>query len=260
MKHPPTNRNAFTLVELLVVVTIIGLLVAILLPSLQKSRELGRRVVCMANLKQTSLGCFNYVSDFKGWTPWSPRRNTFSPTHLQFGSRNLAHSANKNLTNPANPDYYFPDEKGPDVVGKAMEGGYLPINPKYLYCPSRTSPDRYSIGYSSSWSWANWATYSTTEFSYMYRLHRRMDEYGNNAVTPDDVYGADLAIWDTGSSGSNISYGAPMCHQDGYYNAVFYDGSVRAVIDKSRIFEVYSSQWYNREGGALTTIDALSKQ
>jgi prepilin-type N-terminal cleavage/methylation domain-containing protein len=45
------KRRAFTLIEVLVVVAIIGLLLAILLPSLERSRELSRRTVCLHNLK-----------------------------------------------------------------------------------------------------------------------------------------------------------------------------------------------------------------
>ena len=50
----------FTLVELLVVVTIIGILIALLLPAVQAAREAARQAQCQNNLKQLGLGLHNY--------------------------------------------------------------------------------------------------------------------------------------------------------------------------------------------------------
>jgi len=64
-----TRRTAFTLVELLVVVTIIALLVAILLPSLKKSRDQAKRTLCAAHLKQIATAIWSYGSETGGRLP-----------------------------------------------------------------------------------------------------------------------------------------------------------------------------------------------
>ena len=58
--------GGFTLVELLVVIAVIALLMAILLPALNRAKEQGKRIVCMANLKQLTLAWMAYADNNNG--------------------------------------------------------------------------------------------------------------------------------------------------------------------------------------------------
>jgi prepilin-type N-terminal cleavage/methylation domain-containing protein len=67
-----TRHGAFTLVELLVSISIISLLISLLLPSLSGAREQAKLVKCMAQQRQIGQAVQQYMSEQDGWLPGSP--------------------------------------------------------------------------------------------------------------------------------------------------------------------------------------------
>jgi prepilin-type N-terminal cleavage/methylation domain-containing protein len=75
------RRKAFTLIEVLVVVAIIALLVAILLPSLSRARELGKRAVCVSDLHMLGVAWTFYHTDNKSWLVYAGTTGTPAPSN-----------------------------------------------------------------------------------------------------------------------------------------------------------------------------------
>ena len=74
--EPVSSRSAFSLVELLAVIAIIGTLVGLLLPAVQSARESARRSTCSSNLRQIAIGVINYHDARRRFPPGAVQSDT----------------------------------------------------------------------------------------------------------------------------------------------------------------------------------------
>ncbi len=82
---------AFTLIELLIVISIIGVLIALLLPSLSKARQQARRIACQANIRANGIAFTAYAHDFKDWLPYPNIESWMGPPIVMDGGRLFNH-------------------------------------------------------------------------------------------------------------------------------------------------------------------------
>lgn len=132
--HVLKKHAGFTLIELLVVIAIIAILIALLLPAVQKVREASNRIQCANNLKQMGLAIHNYHETFQqlpssrihqgggaGWATWCVQILPFVEQQNLFQKWDLSR------------DYY----------SQVPEAQKTPV--KVYFCPTRQRPQQWSF-------------------------------------------------------------------------------------------------------------------
>jgi prepilin-type N-terminal cleavage/methylation domain-containing protein/prepilin-type processing-associated H-X9-DG protein len=132
----PIRRCGFTLVELLIVITIIGTLAALLLPAVFAAMELADRTVCANNLRQLGLAVQLYLKDHDGY--FFPIRYKGDPNHWYFGY---------------DEDPYGSKPEGERILDKTKAFLY-PYTESYdsiELCPSFAKYGPYKAKYTTAW-------------------------------------------------------------------------------------------------------------
>ncbi len=118
MRRCRHGMEYFTLIELLIVISIIAILAGLLLPTLKKAKDKAQSLVCQNNLKQIGTGMFNYTDSYNGYFPnrtlitaaniaQYPIRNWYHKLHTGFFLRGQGQPCYNGFSEPRSI-YYCP--------------------------------------------------------------------------------------------------------------------------------------------------------
>ena len=129
--RPAALRRAFTLIELLTVIAIIGILAAIILPVVGSVRQKARKAQCSSNLRQVASAYLMYMSDNKNrlpnnrWGGAGPVTPAYNVGYINLGTSQYMGAPTK--------DTHVPAEVSPLALGSAFTAAYAHATYKGFY-------------------------------------------------------------------------------------------------------------------------------
>lgn len=175
------GRRAFTIIEMLVVLGIVGILASLLLPALISARSQGRRTQCVSNLKQIGAALVIYENSFDGYLPsypgWGLRQ-----CQITLGSQKLVNyaehqGASRHMVIALSDEVDDPQALTPGnlnfmPVGLGVLVARETLGANVLVCPSMTS------------SVPTW--YGAAEYRYVSDMPKRLGQTPSKPLSTSD--------------------------------------------------------------------------
>ncbi len=204
------KQRRFTLVELLVVITILAILAALLLPALLHAKALARRTVCMNNIDQIMIGSMLYVDDYGRFPSinYNSKDDWLAPNWITYLFQNGGETTN---------------------IGHLHDQGYIK-SPTTYYCPSNDSPSQHE--YYKLSSYLPWPSRGPKNrhirSSYIYNPHvveplssnRKRRFQMPQQLDPNRAFMFDMVMYPNAIAHVDLSSTKPG------WNVAFCDGSV----------------------------------
>ncbi len=254
--------KAFTLVELLVVISIIAILIALLLPALNKVRLAAKSTVCLSNLRQCALGFQLYANDNRGSIPVMRSRGGNIRMWMAFLSHGytstddpgaIVYVPRKANLCPTN-GYYAKDMGSTNVNDQAMRVGYA------LYTVKGDSQAIFRNGYQSTTYLDGGTSIYNSNWWFIWQKPARLPAPAATTILLADSYSRHGSSLDGGGhmigtftdrAESDYSGRIHLLHGKDMANVVFHDGHAETMSYKALRNETNTQPTY--------FIDALNR-
>jgi len=223
------KRKGFTLIELLVVIAIIALLMAILMPALEKVRQQAQKVICVSNMRQWGTIIYLYLQDNNWVLPPEVGGNNWlsrSAPYVQNEEIRLCPRATQTIAEGARQPFAANDSQRPPYKGSYGFHDYVTSN-----APDRIDPPDPK----------KWETSEVREASRVPVIAGCVRLYLVNPepISEPPAYEGDVAEWESHAGGSEMINYCVNRH-NGYVCGAFLDFSARPIGLK----ELWVLKWH----------------
>ncbi len=159
----PSRRQAFTLIELLVVIAIIAILIGLLVPAVQKARDVANRIQCQNNLHQLGIALHVY-HDARGAFPQNHRPPSAAAANVRerWFTHILPYIEQSGLSSRYDETTNWDSATNLPVTSTSI---------KLALCPASPNPVRFDVNPAGGNGFANPAVVAVTDYAGVYGVH-----------------------------------------------------------------------------------------